>query len=439
MNRSTQPFPVHVPSSRNGGEKMAEYVGLLAASVFLGIPLCSKKAGKWGRAVYCAALAVIFIVISASRFLVGYDFAAYGKSYFDMKYLDAEDVMVGRFEKGFIMPLYILSLGYDEYYHVFIYTSIIIYSTVFYLIYKNSSCPWVSAAAYLCLGLYFNSLCFLRQVMAALVAAYAVKYAVSGKHLRFFAFIFVAASFHWSALIMLLMYCFLKIKPSWIYLGIMTAATVGFCFVSKPIMFWVIDHFYMYQGYDPVTSPEANQGLSPKYTVMFGLLLIAVYFFKDRLLKKNPANAVYINCLMFTVIFEAMGMRHAILSRFAIIAYIPGIVYLVPDLACVVKDFCNEKFKSDEKRRGAAQTAAIALACAYGAGNYLMLMYGNYNGVVPYVSQQNRPYDIFVDMPITEEDEDFDTDEDVDFEVEDEEYEDYDEESLNEEIMGMLG
>lgn len=419
---------------------MAEYVGLLAVSVLLGLPLCSKKAGKWGRVVYCAALAVIFIVLSASRFLVGYDFAAYGKEYFDMKYLDAEDVIVRRFEKGFNMPLYFLSLGYEEYYYVFIYTSILIYSAVFYLIYKNSSCPWISAAAYLCLGLYFNSLCFLRQVMAALVAAYAVKYAVSSKPLRFFALIFVAASFHWSALIMIPMYIFLKIKPSWIYLGIMTAATAVFCIVSKTVMFWVIDHFYMYQGYNPETSPEANQGLSPKYTVMFGLLLIAVYCFKDRLLKKNPANAVYINCLMFTVIFEAMGTRHAILSRFAIIAYFTGIVYIAPDLAGVVRDLCNEKFRSDEKRRGAAQTAAVAVACAYFAGSYLMLMYGNYNGVVPYVSQQDRPYDIFVDIPSIEEDEDYDTDEYIDFEEEDdEEYKDYDEESLNEEIMNMLG
>ena len=37
-------------------------------------------------------------------------------------------------------------------------------------------------------------------------------------------------------------------------------------------------------------------------------------------------------------------------------------------------------------------------------GSYVMLMLGNYNGVVPYVSQINRPYDIFIEQVITEED-----------------------------------
>ena len=79
-------------------------------------------------------------------------------------------------EKGFILPLYVLNLAFEEYYVVFIYTSIIIYPAVFYLICKNSSNPWVSTTAFLCLGVFFNSICFLRQFIAALIVTYAVQY-----------------------------------------------------------------------------------------------------------------------------------------------------------------------------------------------------------------------------------------------------------------------
>ena len=67
---------------------MFVYISMLAAFVALGIPLCSSKLGKWGRAVYCIGAAVVFVVISALRFQVGYDYSMYGARYFDMKYSD---------------------------------------------------------------------------------------------------------------------------------------------------------------------------------------------------------------------------------------------------------------------------------------------------------------------------------------------------------------
>lgn len=412
---------------------MSVYIFMLLGVVLLGIPLCSEKCGKTGRIIYCTGAALVFIVVSALRFQVGYDFNLYGGTYFNMKYMDIEDVSVMRMEKGFLLPLYVLNLAYEEYHVVFIYTSIIIYASLFFLIYKNSSNPWISTAAYLCFGLFFNSLCFLRQVIAALIVAYAVRYINEKRPLRFLLLIIAASSFHWSALLMLVMYFLLIIKPGHIYLGIVTVGTVVFCIFSRSLMFWAIDKFYMYSDYNPETNAEATIGLPIRYTVLFGILFMVCYIFRKRLIEKNSANAIYLNCLMYTVVFEAMGARHGILSRFAILVYIPPIIYLLPDTVSVVKDYVSERLTdSSALCKQAARAGTVAVAAAFAVGCYIMLMVGNYNGVVPYVSQVDKTSDIFVEK-VYEDNSDENWD---DFEWDNEEI---DEIQLEDEILSQLG
>lgn len=396
---------------------MLLYIILLLGVVLLGIPLCSKKCGKWGRIVYCVTAAIVFAVIAAVRFQVGYDYNLYGGTYFNMKYMDIEEISVLKMEKGFLLPLYILDLAFEDYRTVFVYTSIIIYPAVFYLIYKNSSCPWISTAAYLCFGLFFNSLCFLRQVMAVLIVTYAIKYVCEKQPLKFFVLVLAASAFHWSALIALVMYILLRIKPGYIYTGLVTAGTVIFCVFSRRFMFWAIGNFYMYKGYDPETSVEAMNGLPIRYTVIFGVLFLICFIFRKRLIERNPNNSVYINCLMYTVVFEAMGTRHGILSRFTLIVYIPAILYLIPDLVYVIKDYISEKFGNGIRRNAVCICSSLA-AVLFSTASYAVLMLSNYNGVVPYISQFNRPKDIFVEQ-IDEQFDDEEWEDDEDWEDDD--------------------
>lgn len=445
---------------------MLIYFFLLAGVIAAGIPLCSKKCGKTGRIIFCAAAAVVFILISALRFQVGYDYNLYGGAYFNMQYSTFEDIGADKMEKGFLLPLYVLNLAFEEYYVVFIYTSIIIYPAVFYLICKNSSNPWISTTAFLCLGVFFNSMCFLRQFIAALIVTYAVQYLNKNQIWRFFILVIAASAFHWSALLMLGMWVLLIIKPGKIYLGIVTVGTVVFCFVSRSLMYWAIDKFYMYKDYDPATNPEASMGLPIWYTIMFGVLFIVSFIFRKRLIEKNQKNSLYINCLMYTVVFEAMGTRHGVLSRFAILVYLPAVLYLVPDMVTVIKEYISDTFELKQKRARVLTIVSACVGSLFAVGCYVMLMLNNYNGVVPYVSQMNRSTDIFVEEIADEsEDENWDDvdwdeegyidedwedeewlDEDLEEEWDDEGWEDedwsedeFDEEAFEDEILEQLG
>ncbi len=381
---------------------MLIYFFLLAGVAAAGIPLCSEKCGKTGRIIFCTAAAITFILVSALRFQVGYDYNLYGGTYFNMKYMTLEEIGAKRMEKGFLLPLYVLNLAFEEYHIVFVYTSIIIYSAVFYLIYKNSSNPWISTTAFLCLGVFFNSLCFLRQFIAALIVAYAIRYLNRIKPWRFFVLVVAAASFHWSALIMLGMWILLKIKPGKVYLAIVAAGTILFCLVSRTIMYWIIDNFYMYKDYDPSANVEASQGLPIRYTIMFGVIFVICFLFRNRLIEKNKRNSIYINCLMYTVVFEAMGTRHGILSRFALLVYLPAVLYLIPDAVIVIKEYISEKLAAKENRKCVVNVLSAGVTSLLAIGCYTMLMLSNYNGVVPYVSQINRSTDIFVEKILDE-------------------------------------
>lgn len=384
---------------------MPVYLVMLAVVVAAGIPLCSRKCGRAGRIIFCIAAALMFTFVSAVRFKVGYDYNLYGGLYFNMKYLELVDIPLIKQEKGFLLPFYILNLANEEYYYAFICTSIVFYPAIFYFIYKNSKHPWLSTAAFLCFGIFFNSLCFLRQFLAAIIMLYAAKF-ISGKNpLRFMVLCIIASAFHWSALIWLVLYFLVKIRPSFLYTGLAAAATAVFCVFSKKIMLWLIENFEMYGSYNPETNVEAANGLSPMYSIMFGVLFLLAFLFRKRLTEKNPLNAVYINCLMYTTIFEIMGTRHAILSRFALLTYLPPILYMLPDLFDSVCEFIDEKTDGKSIRKPVRTLSAI-FASMFSAACYILLINGNYNGVNPYISQFHKTEDIFVeytDAPVTTE------------------------------------
>ena len=421
---------------------MLIYYIMLAGVVVLGIPLCSSKCEKWGRIVYCVIGAVAFFAVASMRFEVGYDYNLYAGTYFNMKYVELEDIMTNRMEKGFLIPYYVFDLVFENYQTAFVITSAVIYPVIFALIYKYSSKPWISAAAMLCFGVFFNSLCFLRQFIAAIIVAYAIKY-VSGKNpFRFFVLVLAASAFHWSSLIMLVLYFFLKIKPSWIYTGIVAAGTVLFCIFSKTMMYWFIDKFYMYRFYDPTTNVEASVGLPPTYTIMFGVMFAVCFAFRKQLAEKNPNNLIYINCLMYSVVFEAMGLRHAVLSRFTILVYLPAVLYLLPDTVQVVGEFITEKIRNEKAVIGAKVGSAFA-GSVFAVVFFTLLMLNNYNGVVPYTTVFNRPYEIFTETVITDDSEDngWDESENEDDGWEDEEWDENEDDSdfdINQEILDRL-
>lgn len=372
---------------------MSVYLFLYAGALVSGFILCNKKLQPWGKPVYCAGCGLAFILISALRFSTGHDYNSYASIFDGYTFLSPEEIGMARLEKGISIPLDMLNQYSDTYIPMFVLTSILIYAGVFFLIHKNSSLPWVSVIAFLSLGVFFNSLNFLRQFIAAIVVAFAIRFIEVKNPYKYLLCVIIASVFHWSALIMIPFYVILRLKPGPALIASSSGLLIIIYIFSFPIMKFLTETFYMYRAYDPESSVEMTTGLPVTYTLMFLIPFIICMFFRKRLYEKNPMNYIYINCLLFAAFFEAIGVKHAIISRFALLFFLPPIAALAPDLCLVIKEYIDKRFRK-VKTQIKMIVADFALVSAFLC--FLALINVNYNGVMPYRSIVNmNPNDYY--------------------------------------------
>ncbi len=352
---------------------------LLIASVAVGIPLCRVKRGK---AIYCGLMGLVFIVLSSIRFDVGHDYNSYAAIYMDLQKVNAEELMFLREEKGFAIPLKLLTEVQSRYQIMFVITSIVIVGAIFLYIYKHSNKPYLSVFFFLTFGVLFVSFDFLRQMIAAIVVLYALKYIEKKQFLRYLAFVLFASLFHISALIMIPFYLVLRFKMDWLTLGIYAIVTFFLFVFSWDILDVITD--YVYKSYDPQRSGEVMNGTDPVYAIIFAVFFILAFLLRKKLIEKNPTNNLFLNCLFFTVFFEVIGVKHAILSRFAVLFFIPAFVVLLPDVVGMLLEKCAEFFKGERTRGNLLKTIAVVLVFGVCTFTYGYMIENDYNGVNPY-------------------------------------------------------
>jgi len=348
---------------------MTIYYILLFGTVAFGIPLCKSKILT---KVYLALVFTAFFVIAAVRKTSGYDYNLYAGWYNGLVFWNYEQITLWSREKGFTVPLKVLTVISSHYQMMFVVIAFIIALGVTLYIYRYSSRAYISAAAFISLGLYYNSLNFMRQFIAAIIVSFAFSCIDKKQPARFLTLVLFASCFHYSALLIIPFYVILMIKLNWVTLSVYCVIAAGTFIFSAPILEFVTEYFY--KGYDPVTSKHMLMGLPVSYTVIFGVLFIAFFIFRKDLIKRRSLNSVLLNAYFFAVYFEFMGIKHSVVSRFALLFLIAPVIALTPDLVLVI----TEK-KGRLLRRGAA-----ACFCLYALTVNTLFLVNNYNGVVPY-------------------------------------------------------
>jgi hypothetical protein len=277
----------------------------------------------------------------------------------------------------------ILSAYSETYLPMFTALSAVIYTGIFVLIYRYSPIPWLSVISFLSLGVFVNSLNFMRQIIAAIVVAFAVRYIGEREPFKYLLLALIASVFHWSALIMLPFYVILRVKPGVFSISVYAAALTLILVFSNHVMEFVTDTFYVYNNYDPATSQHMLVGIPAPYTLMFLIPLVICMLFKKRLIAQNPMNACYLNCLIFAVFFMVIGIKHSIISRFALLFVLPPVIALLPDAFNAIKAYIGEKFPKSKLKLGIVFSYAALTSAVF---CYLRLVHVNYNGVTPYKS-----------------------------------------------------
>jgi hypothetical protein len=360
------------------------YIILPVAAIVFGIFLCRKKLGSAGKAVYCVLAGAGLFAVAALRFEVGYDYIEYANWFRDLRLMSESDIMLWQREKGFALPAKILADVFSEPHIMFALTAFVITLGIILLIYRRSKAPWVSVTAFLIFGLFFNSLNFMRQFIAAVFVAFALFYIAKNRFFRYAALILLASAFHVSALLMLPFYFILKIRLNNVSLMIITAGSAVVYMFVTPLMGFVTDYFY--SGYDPVTSVEAATGLKLIYTLAFAVFFILAFLLRKMLTARNPHANVLLTSMYFAVLFSFLGTSHAILARLALLFIIAPVLVLSAEIYEVLRDLFRLTFKDAKKSARVCAAFAVSLTFLAVCGLYydFLVRVDNYNGVVPY-------------------------------------------------------
>lgn len=358
---------------------MLVYYLLLIGSLAIGIPLCRLKHGK---KIYCGLAGVALFLVAAFREGVGYDYYLYASWFFGAKN-EPEFLLAGsKLEKGFLVPMKFLADATDDYQIMFVVIAAVIAAAVMIYIYSYTEKAYLGVFFFLAFGAYFNTMCFMRQRIAAVIVLFAIRYIKKKQFFRFLALVLLASTFHVSALVMIVFYFLLQIKMNWISLGVYSGALVLYFFFSEAAIEFITQYFYT--GYQLGEDPEITNGLGPVYAIFFGILFLLAFFVRKRLCEKDKFNNVLINIMFFDFFFEAMGAKHGVLSRFAGLFIIPALIVLVPRVVEEYAELCREKFGKDRRRLIISRTAVLTAFAAFSTFVYSYMLMDNYNGVVPY-------------------------------------------------------
>lgn len=359
---------------------MLVYMCLLAGALALGIPLCKNKKGSM---IYCGLMGVALFLVAAFRRSVGYDYNNYAHMYMRAMTSDIEEIALQRTEKGYTMITKLLADHFDDYQVIFIVCAAFFAVCVAVASYKYCKRPYLGICFFLTFGIYFNTLNFLRQEIAAFIVFFAIMhYVKKDQFFRFCIMILFASCFHFSALLMLPFYFILKIKLKPVTLGVYCGLTVLIYIFSWEIMDFVTD--YIYKQYQPRTSGHVLNGIDAAYLVFSIIAFVVPFIFRKKLVEKNPFNDVLLSCMFFSLFFEVIGIKHSIVSRVGLFFTLPAVVALLPDVFEVIIDTCKKKAKSDSKKRTlftAITVASFAIVCTT---QYAVMVMRNYNGVSPY-------------------------------------------------------
>lgn len=301
---------------------------LLVLSTFLFSSIAqSKKLSKWIVFIFSGCCFFVLWLTAGFRDQVGTDFISY-RVYFDqIKLLSYENRGI---EAGYYFLNKLVYFFNTNNESIFLTTSFIILILIFMTINRYSNHIGVSVYLFITLYFYFSSFNIVRQYIAVAIVFYALTYIVSNESKKYVACILIAMSFHVTAIVALLVYPFMKKNHSaLLYLAI---SMITFCSIPflPHIMGRISDVLDKYH--------TLQYGASPVGMIISGTLFLFALFHKQKLIKQNPLNIIYMNAMFLAFIFHTLGSQQVVLARFATYFYIFAIL-LIPNCLSILNKY----------------------------------------------------------------------------------------------------
>lgn len=392
---------------------MTAYYVLILVLVVLGWLLSRGKKNRKKELIFLLLVFLILGGMSALRYSTGYDYGYVYAPDYEKVLLNDPPVEYGdqRFEPGYFYLEKAIALISDNYQMIFVVTSLLIMALFCWVFWKYSSNVYLTAILFVLLGEYYCSMNFIRQTLAAVICMLALKYLQNKKLIPYLLITLVAACFHKSALIMIPFFFVNLIPITKIVVAIYAVISTGIYIFSEEILS-VVTQFY-YQKYGE-TSKHITSTFEWPFTVAMLVLFLIVFLNREKLLKRDRKNYVYVNYAFFALFFTLMGTKHSILDRFSLY-----FTLAFPISLALIWDELKKVFDSREVkepvmemhvnyRKSLVKCSAFAALLLVGGltyHQYVLIM--DHHGVVPYqcILTQNFYWDYLdmLDAPVNED------------------------------------
>lgn len=287
---------------------------------------------KWNPFVFLTFLSLT--LVSGLRSNVGTDFWAYGYFY-DFVAPTAEISKYLFDEVNYLILCKLLRLITVDSQIMFFVTAAIFNYIVVDVLWKNARKNFTLAIyLFITTYTYYTSFNVLRQCVAVAIIFYNTKYLFNGNYKRLILAVIFAATFHASAVIMILIFLLLKLKDK-IYYWIFTIFTVGgFVFYSKTfaIVFSLIENT-KYSKYSFVVN-ELNDGANIMWFLVSFVPLLFMWLNKEKLIGINKSNQLLIRLYEIGTLFMLMALRHNYFARLGLyfnvysLLLLPQLIYI---------------------------------------------------------------------------------------------------------------
>lgn len=347
--------------------------------------------------LYLGVTFIVLTTVSSIRFAVGYDYLyIYVPAFDDIVGLSFLEIFTNeqRHELGYVLLQYLVCVISDDFRLLYFVTSFIIFGLVCLFFYKYSNDKILSVFLYISLGLFYSSMNFIRQNIAALLVSFAFMQIKEKKLLNFIILVIFAGFFHKSAFFMLPFYFVLQFKFSNFIIVSYCTITVLILLYSTPLIYFAVDKFFPWYLNNSINLAFIEQGIPWYYLIVPFSIFVFVYIYKNQF---DDDEHFQLNISFFSLFFFVLGWKHFIIERFTLFFQFLVII-LIGTIVSKVNSLnhYNLKFVYNGLSANFYKSLPYLVIFVLATGLHCLLLFDDGHSVLPYQTIFGELYNRYI-------------------------------------------
>lgn len=273
------------------------------------------------------------------------------------------------FEKGFLAYYKILATLHFNFQGFMLVTAIVTLGITCYFIYRNSKIPWLSIYLFCTLGYFNSSMCTIRQWLAISITLLSIRF-IKQRNLKSFIIIIIIASlFHTTALSVIPLYWFNKIKINRKYYLFVSTVGASVFFLHNDILQLFLHVLPRYSSYVNSKYGGSQGGYYQLLLILF--LILFGQLMRHSMLNKDESMSLYFHTLSLALFLQIIALFFAVFGRIIDYYLIYIIIYIPNCIKCL----------GDKKLRVLAIIGVVVLTVGY----YYTILLHNTTRTVPFM------------------------------------------------------